>query len=41
MFTGLIETTGVIESISPKGDVVGLTVKAPAIAGELKDGDSV
>lgn len=41
MFTGLIETTGVIESISPKGDVVELTVKAPAIAGELRDGDSV
>lgn len=41
MFTGLIETTGIISNISQKGDVVQMEISAPLIAGELKPGDSV
>lgn len=41
MFTGLIETIGMISGISQRDDVVRLRVSAPAIAGELKTGDSV
>lgn len=41
MFTGLIETMGVITGISSQAEVVLLEVNAPLIAGELKQGDSV
>ena len=41
MFTGLIETIGTVVSIMPSGEVVELTVQAPAIASELRLGDSV
>ena len=41
MFTGLIETTGTVKAISPKGEVIEVTVEAPSIAGELHLGDSV
>ena len=41
MFTGLIETVGSIESITPLGDVTELTIYAPAVAPELRHGDSV
>lgn len=41
MFTGLVETTGVIGNISRQGEVVMLEISAPKIAGDLKLGDSV
>lgn len=41
MFTGLIETIGTIKDIKKRGDVTEMTVSAPAIAKELKNGDSV
>lgn len=41
MFTGLIETVGTISAIRAKGEVVELSILAPAIAPELKTGDSV
>lgn len=41
MFTGLIEMVGSIELITPLGDVTELTIYAPAIAPELRHGDSV
>ncbi|WP_302806465.1 riboflavin synthase [Cloacibacillus porcorum] len=41
MFTGLIETIGTVVSIMPSGEVVELTVQAPAIASELRLGDSI
>lgn len=41
MFTGLIETTGVISDIARRDEIVLLTVGAPAIAGALGLGDSV
>ncbi len=41
MFTGLIETIGEIESITPLGDVTELSIRAPAIAPELRRGESV
>lgn len=41
MFTGLIETIGTVKSISPKGEVIEVTVEAPSIASELHLGDSV
>lgn len=41
MFTGLIETVGILSGIVPKNDVVELTISAPDIAGELHMGDSV
>lgn len=41
MFTGLIETTGIIDNISQRDEVVQLEISAPLIAGELKLGESV
>lgn len=41
MFTGLIETIGVITGVSRQGEVVLLDISAPDISGELKRGDSV
>ena len=41
MFTGLIETVGSVKEIKQKGDVTELTISAPAISKELKNGDSV
>lgn len=41
MFTGLIETIGVITGVSRQGEVALLEISAPDIAGELKLGDSV
>ncbi len=41
MFTGLIETVGTVVTITPLGDVTELSIYAPAIAPELRRGDSV
>ena len=41
MFTGLIETVGTVAGMRPREEVVELTIQAPAIASELKLGDSV
>lgn len=42
MFTGLIETTGTLRRIEPRGGGVTLTIAAPnALVAELKLGDSV
>lgn len=41
MFTGLIETTGRLTRIEPRGDSARLTLEAPAIARELVVGESV
>ncbi len=41
MFTGLIETVGSILAIAPLGDVTELTIYAPAVAPELRLGDSI
>lgn len=41
MFTGLIETIGVIKNIQPYGDVERIEISAPQVARELKLGDSV
>ena len=41
MFTGLIETIGIISAIHPRGDVWQIDIEAPKIAGELRLGDSV
>ena len=41
MFTGLIETVGTVVTITPLGDVTELSIYAPAIAPELRHGDSV
>lgn len=41
MFTGLIETIGIVSGIMPKDDVWQLDIEAPKIARELRTGDSV
>lgn len=41
VFTGLIETVGIIVNISRQDEIVRLEIDAPAIAGELRLGDSV
>lgn len=41
MFTGLIETVGAITNIARRAEVTLLEISAPAIAAELKPGDSV
>ncbi|MFO1483304.1 MAG: riboflavin synthase [Verrucomicrobiaceae bacterium] len=41
MFTGLVETTGQIVSLEPRGDSARLTVKVGGMAAELTDGESV
>lgn len=41
MFTGIIEQTGTIVSLTDRGGVRRLTVEAPGIAGRLREGDSL
>jgi riboflavin synthase len=41
MFTGLIETTGTIVSVSPRAGATRITISAPTIAPKLTLGDSV
>jgi riboflavin synthase len=41
MFTGIIERTGTIVGLKEHGGVHRLTVAAPGIAGELREGDSL
>jgi riboflavin synthase len=41
MFTGIIERTGTVVSLTEHGAVKRLTVAAPEIAGRLKEGDSL
>jgi len=41
MFTGIVEETGIIESIKPTGDSIELTVRAKVCGRGLKLGDSL
>jgi len=41
MFTGIIEQTGTLVSLTDRGGVRRLTVEAPGIAGRLREGDSL
>ena len=41
MFTGLIESTGTIHSLTPMGGAARITVLAPTVAERLRLGDSV
>lgn len=41
MFTGIVEQTGTLVSIEPRGGVHRITVEAPGIAGRLREGDSL
>ena len=41
MFTGLVETTGSIISLEPRGESASLTVNVGSMASELVDGESV
>jgi riboflavin synthase len=41
MFTGIIERTGKLVSLAGRGGVRRLTVEAPGIAGQLREGDSL
>jgi riboflavin synthase len=41
MFTGIVEQTGTIVSLTDLGGVHRLTVAAPGIAGRLREGDSL
>jgi riboflavin synthase len=41
MFTGIIERTGTIVALTDLGGVHRLTVAAPGIAGQLREGDSL
>jgi riboflavin synthase len=41
MFTGIIERTGTIVSLKDLGGVQRLTVAAPGVAGQLREGDSL
>ena len=41
MFTGIIEQTGTLVSLDDTGGVRRLTVEAPGIAGQLREGDSL
>jgi riboflavin synthase len=41
MFTGIVERTGTIVSLTDLGGVWRLTVAAPGIAGRLREGDSL
>ena len=41
MFTGIIERTGKLVSLVERGGVRRLTVAAPGIAGQLREGDSL
>src|ERR1035441_3551887 len=41
MFTGIIEVTGTLISLESRGGVRRVTVEAPGIAGQLREGDSL
>jgi riboflavin synthase len=41
MFTGIIEQTGTLVSLKDHGGVQRITVEAPGIAGQLREGDSL
>ena len=41
MFTGIIETTGTVRAIEPRGDLTRLGIEAATIASEVAIGDSV
>jgi riboflavin synthase len=41
MFTGIIERTGTLISLETRGGVRRITVEAPGIAGQLREGDSL
>jgi len=41
MFTGLIETTGAVLSLEPRGESARLTLQVGTMASELADGESV
>ena len=41
MFTGIIEQTGTLISLTDRGGVRRITVEAPGIAGRLREGDSL
>jgi riboflavin synthase len=41
MFTGIVEQTGTLISLTDRGGVRRITVEAPGIAGRLREGDSL
>ena len=41
MFTGLIQETGSVLSVEPKGGITRIAIQAPALAGQLHLGDSI
>jgi len=41
MFTGIIEQTGTLVGLEPRGGVRRITVAAPGLAGRLREGDSL
>lgn len=41
MFTGIIEQTGTLVSLVDRGGVRRITVEAPGVAGQLREGDSL
>src|ERR1700692_4899479 len=41
MFTGIIEQTGILISLTDRGGVRRITVEAPGIANRLREGDSL
>lgn len=41
MFTGIIEQTGALVAVEPRGGVHRITVEAPGIAARLREGDSL
>ncbi len=41
MFTGIVEAVGEVSAISPRGAATRLAVRAPALAGAVRLGDSV
>ncbi|MBS1806008.1 MAG: riboflavin synthase [Acidobacteria bacterium] len=41
MFTGIIEQTGILVSLTDRGGVHRITVEAPGIASQLREGDSL
>lgn len=41
MFTGIIEQTGTLVSLTARGGVRRITIEAPGVAGRLREGDSL
>src|ERR1700681_2650287 len=41
MFTGIIEQTGILISLTDRGGVRRITIEAPGIANRLREGDSL